>query len=58
MAAKEAIYIDDTEYDSRCAHSAGVDFGLALWGYHNPNDIESNYIFETPNTIAVEYGKQ
>ena len=32
ILASEAIYIGDTEYDSLCAHSAGVDFGLALWG--------------------------
>ena len=35
ILASEAIYIGDTEYDSLCAHSAGVDFGLALWGCRN-----------------------
>ena len=40
-----------------CAHSAGVDFGLALWGCHNTNNIECEYQFETPNKITIEYGK-
>ena len=40
-----------------CAYSAGVDFGLALWGCHNTNNIECEYQFETPNKITIEYGK-
>ena len=40
-----------------CAHSAGVDFGLAQWGCNNTNNIESEYIFETPLKIIMEYGK-
>lgn len=58
ISTKEAVYIGDTGYDSRCAHSAGVDFGLALWGCHNPNQIKSEYQFETPDIIALEYGKR
>ncbi len=32
----ETIYIGDTNYDSLCAHAAGVDFALALWGTKDP----------------------
>ena len=58
ISAKDVIYIGDTEYDSRCAHAAGVDFGLALWGCHNANKIECEYKFETPDKVAIGYGKQ
>ncbi len=55
ISANDAIYIGDTEYDSRCAHAAGVDFGLALWGCRNANKIESEYKFETPDKVAMGY---
>ena len=58
VLAKDVIYIGDTQYDSMCAHSAGVDFGLALWGCHNSNNIECEYQFESPDKIVKEYGKQ
>ena len=48
ILASEAIYIGDTEYDSLCAHSAGVDFGLAGWGNPACKDIVSDYVFGTP----------
>lgn len=55
VSANEVIYIGDTLYDSRCAHSAGVDFGLALWGCHNANNIECEYQFEIPDKITTAY---
>ncbi|MBQ4532747.1 MULTISPECIES: HAD family hydrolase [Bacteroidaceae] len=58
ILASEAIYIGDTEYDSLCAHSAGVDFGLALWGCRNSAGINSEYRFNTPNEIVIEYGQE
>lgn len=58
LSADDVIYIGDTAYDGKCAHSAGVDFGLALWGCHNAHDIESEYQFGTPEKIAIAYGKQ
>ena len=58
VLAKDVIYIGDTLYDSMCAHSAGVDFGLALWGCHNSNNIKCEYQFESPDKIVMEYGKQ
>lgn len=46
---KEAIYIGDSIYDMQCAHAAGVDFGLALWGAKTKSGFESaNYILEHP----------
>ena len=47
-----AIYIGDSIYDMRCAHAAGVDFGLALWGARSTEGFdEAQYIFETPGDI-------
>lgn len=57
VLAKNAIYIGDTRYDSISAHSAGVDFGLALWGSRNSDNIESEYQFESPDEIVKLYGK-
>ena len=57
ILAEDVVYIGDTEYDSLCAHSAGVDFGLALWGCHNSVEINSEYRFNTPNDIVIEYGQ-
>lgn len=50
LLPQEVIYIGDTEYDMQCAKSAGVDFGLALWGTKNRN-IESRYKFSEPGEI-------
>ena len=29
---EEILYIGDSKYDEMCAHGAGVDFALAVWG--------------------------
>ena len=55
VSAEEVIYIGDTDYDSQCARTAGVDFGLALWGCRNPEDIECKYKFADPSKILDEY---
>lgn len=55
ILATEAVYIGDTKYDSLCAHSAGVDFGLALWGCRNSDGINCEYRFNTPNDIVIKY---
>ncbi|MDQ0178247.1 HAD family hydrolase [Bacillus chungangensis] len=50
--AKDAIYIGDSIYDLECAKSAGVDFGLALWGSKTVSGFEkADYIFETAYDI-------
>ncbi|MBP1964161.1 HAD family hydrolase [Paenibacillus aceris] len=46
-----SIYIGDTIYDSECARDSGVDFGLALWGCKNHENIPAKYKFETPLDI-------
>ena len=52
ISPQDAIYIGDSIYDAQCAANAGVDFGLALWGNTNPNHIQANYYFKTPNDIT------
>ena len=47
-SAAETLYIGDAVYDSQCARSAGVDFGLAGWGNPACKDIVSDYVFGTP----------
>ena len=47
-SAAETLYIGDAVYDSQCARSAGVDFGLAGWGNPACRDIVSDYVFGTP----------
>lgn len=46
----KTIYIGDTKYDMECAVSAGVDFGLALWGAKS-SEISAKYILENPKQI-------
>lgn len=51
--AEASIYIGDTIYDYNCARDAGVDFGLALWGCKQPDDIPAKYKFEHPKDILT-----
>ncbi|BCG59350.1 HAD family hydrolase [Paenibacillus sp. URB8-2] len=48
---KKSIYIGDTIYDYQCARDAGIDFGLALWGCINQENIDAKYKFEKPTDI-------
>lgn len=48
---KKSIYIGDTVYDYECARDAGIDFGLALWGCKNHQNIQATYKFERPQDI-------
>jgi len=43
-----SIYIGDTVYDYECARDAGIDFGLALWGCKDHDNIPAKYKFEKP----------
>lgn len=58
----EAIYIGDTSYDMQCASTAGVSFGLALWGCHKLNGIRADYYFNHPADIlyalSIDRNKQ
>ena len=44
---EEMLYIGDSAYDSGTAHSAGVDFALAVWGT-NHMEIPAQYRPEKP----------
>ena len=46
----EVIYIGDSIYDSQCAKSAGVDFGLAKWGSDN-HSIAADFGFDSPKDL-------
>ena len=49
---KEVIYIGDSIYDMKAAHSCGVSFGLAKWGAQNLELFsEADIIFNEPNDI-------
>lgn len=55
--ADDALYIGDTIYDSQCARSAGVDFGLAAWGNAAAQRISANYIFRKPvDVLSIIHG--
>lgn len=50
----EALYIGDSEHDMACAHAAGVDFGLALWGAKTREGFEkADFIFESPEEVMM-----
>lgn len=53
ISPDEALYIGDTSYDMQCAKSAGVDFGLAVWGCHSAESIEADYHFKNPKEILL-----
>lgn len=44
---KDILYIGDSVYDQRCAHSAGVDYALATWGAIN-KELEAEWKPEKP----------
>lgn len=50
---EEAIYIGDTIYDYQCATHAGIDFGLALWGCMNRENIHARYYLDSPKDILT-----
>jgi HAD superfamily hydrolase (TIGR01549 family) len=47
----KTIYIGDTPSDYMCAKSSGIDFGLALWGAKNTENINAKYKFKQPEEI-------
>ena len=53
VAPDETLYIGDTGYDSQCARSAGIDFGLAKWGSTSPVRIEAMFQLNTPPEILT-----
>ena len=51
LKKEETIYIGDTIYDSECAISANVKFGLALWGALDKT-VKADYYFNSPVEIV------
>ena len=49
--ACETLYVGDSVYDMRCAASAGVDSGLALWGCGGVRHSRATYYFSRPEEI-------
>ena len=47
----ETSYIGDTAYDAQSAHSAGIDFALAVWGAHNWEEIKAEYYLKSPGEV-------
>lgn len=50
---EEILFVGDTHTDLQCAQSAGVDFGLALWGYCGKQQLECQHYFKHPNDILA-----
>lgn len=48
ISPREALYIGDAVYDSRCAQGAGVDFALARWGNTSGQAVPARYVFACP----------
>lgn len=50
-----AIYVGDSLYDLLAARSAGVSFGVAMWGSKNPErllELDPEYVFHDPMEVA------
>ena len=50
VSKEDVLYIGDSKYDSMCAHGAGVDFALAVWGSHT-KETPAQYYPETPREL-------
>jgi len=48
----EILFIGDTMSDVMCAHNAGVDFGLAVWGSRINHTVNCAYYFTNPWDIV------
>ncbi|MDI6600887.1 MAG: HAD family hydrolase [Thermoanaerobacteraceae bacterium] len=50
-----ALYVGDSLYDLLSARSAGVPFGVAMWGSKNPErllELDPKYVFNDPREIV------
>ncbi|MBC1316738.1 HAD family hydrolase [Listeria booriae] len=46
------LYVGDATYDMECAHAAGANFALALWGAKTTDGFErANHVLETPSDV-------
>lgn len=48
---EEVLYVGDTIYDMQCAHDAGVDFALAVWGAHATDGIDAEHFLYKPSDL-------
>ena len=48
---QELLYVGDSIFDAKCAHTAGCDFGLAAWGFHQDIDFQEKYRFLHPEEV-------
>ena len=55
IPASEALYVGDTDYDRRCAQSAGVAFAFAAWGAPCPV-AGADYVLQTPADVLAVAG--
>ena len=53
VCAQEVLYVGDTLYDCQCAQSAGVDFGLALWGNTVSLETSASFLFKKPSDVLT-----
>ncbi len=52
---EETVYIGDTVYDMCCAHDAGVEGALALWGCVSARHIRADYYLTQPAAITETF---
>ncbi len=55
IEAGDALYVGDSLYDLMAARSAGMPFGVAMWGSKNPErllELNPEYIFHDPKEIV------
>ncbi|MBC1523986.1 HAD family hydrolase [Listeria booriae] len=46
------LYVGDATYDMECAHAAGANFALALWGAKTTDGFErANHVLEAPSDV-------
>ncbi len=50
---EQVLFIGDTADDLSCARSAGIDFGLAMWGYTGCKSLNAQHFLITPFDIAT-----
>lgn len=55
---EEMIFIGDSIYDFKCAQSAHVSFGLALWGDYGDVETNADYLLYEPQDILKILGEK
>lgn len=53
IGKEKVLYIGDSRHDMECANAAGIDCGLALWGFISGDEHpEATYYFSQPSNIV------